>query len=134
MSASDLLLEHGTVITLDRASRTAEAVAIRQGKIVDVESSAALARHVGPETRRIDLGGGSVVPGGESPNSRLVDQLGLRDYLAERFAIAGTPDECVEKIQRLAAIGVNQIWTSPSFADKMAFMRAWSEQVLPHVG
>ncbi len=73
------------------------------------------------------------VPGGESPNSRLVDQLGLRDYLAERFAIAGTPDECVEKIQGLAAIGVNQIWTSPSFADKMAFMHAWSEQVLPHV-
>ena len=72
------------------------------------------------------------VPGGESPNSRLVDQLGLRNYLAERFAIAGTPEECVEKIQRLAAIGVNQIWTSPSFTDKMAFMRNWSEHIFPH--
>ncbi len=72
------------------------------------------------------------VPGGDNANARLLDQLGLRDYLADRFAIAGTPEECVAKIHRLAALGVKQIWTSPSFADKMAFMRTWSEQVLPH--
>lgn len=72
------------------------------------------------------------VPGGQSPNAQLVDRLGLREYLAERFAIAGTPDQCVDKVKRLAEIGVNQIWTSPSFADKMAFMRTWSETVFPH--
>ncbi len=79
MSASDLLLENGTVITLDRASRTAEAVAIRQGKIVDVGSSAALAHHVGPETRRVDLGGGSVVPGFFDAHPH-IDREGLKTY------------------------------------------------------
>lgn len=79
MPASDLLLENGTVITLDRASRTAEVVAIRQGKIVDVGSSAALARHVGPETRRIDLGGGSVVPGFFDAHPH-IDREGLKTY------------------------------------------------------
>ena len=42
------------------------------------------------------------------------------------------PQECVERIHRLAAIGVNQIWISPSFTDKVAFMRTWNEQILPH--
>ncbi len=79
MSACDLLLENGTVITLDRASRRAEAVAIRQGKIVDVGSSAALARHVGPETRCIDLGGGCVVPGFFDAHPH-IDREGLKTY------------------------------------------------------
>lgn len=67
------------MITLDRASRTAEAVAIRQGKIVDVGSSAALAHHVGPETRRIDLGGRSVVPGFFDAHPH-IDREGLKTY------------------------------------------------------
>jgi predicted amidohydrolase YtcJ len=44
---ADLILDHGTVVTLDRASHIAEALAIRDGHITAVGSSAALAREAG---------------------------------------------------------------------------------------
>jgi predicted amidohydrolase YtcJ len=63
MPEADLLLENGTVITLDRSSRIAEAVAVRDGRIHAVGPSAALFRDTSPVTRRIDLRGRTVVPG-----------------------------------------------------------------------
>jgi predicted amidohydrolase YtcJ len=48
MPDADLILDHGTVVTLDRASHIAEALAIRDGRITAVGSSAALAREAGP--------------------------------------------------------------------------------------
>ena len=63
MPEADLLLENGVVITLDRASRIAEAVAVRDGRILAVGPSAALSRDTSPATRRIDLRGRTVMPG-----------------------------------------------------------------------
>src|SRR5262245_54588463 len=63
MPEPDLILENGVVITLDRSSTIAEALAVRQGRIVSVGPAAALAADAGPATRRIDLAGRSVVPG-----------------------------------------------------------------------
>ena len=63
MPEADLLLENGVVITLDRASRIAEAVAVRNGRILAVGPSAALSRDTSPTTRRIDLRGRTVMPG-----------------------------------------------------------------------
>lgn len=45
----------------------------------------------------------------DGPNARLLDELGLTDYLAERFAIAGTPDECRAQAAGLEAAGVTHI-------------------------
>ena len=72
-------------------------------------------------------------PGGTSVNARIVEDLGLRDYLADRFAIAGSPAECAERIHQLAERGVTHIWTPPSFTDKMAFMKSWATEVMPKV-
>jgi len=76
---------------------------------------------------------GHFVPGRGSVNARLVEELGLRDYLAERFAVAGSPADCAERIHELAERGVTRIWTPPSFTDKMAFMRSWSGEVMPRL-
>lgn len=75
---------------------------------------------------------GHFVPGATS-NARIVETLGLRDYLADRFAIAGSPAECAERIEQLVSLGVTNIWTPPSFTDKMAFMKQWAEEVMPRV-
>jgi 5,10-methylenetetrahydromethanopterin reductase len=73
------------------------------------------------------------VPGAGTVNARLVEQLGLRDYLADRYAIAGSPAECAERIQQLVELGVTRIWTPPSFSDKMAFMKSWADEVMPRL-
>ena len=63
MAAPDLLLYNGNVITLDRASRLAGAVAVRDGRIAGVGESAALLAEAAPTTRRVDLAGRTVLPG-----------------------------------------------------------------------
>lgn len=45
-------------------------------------------------------------PGGGA-NLALVERLGLTDYLLDRFALAGTPEECRQKVQQLEAVGVD---------------------------
>lgn len=60
---ADLVLSGGTVITLDDARPRATAVAVRDGRIVAVGGEADVRALRGPETRSVDLGGGSVVPG-----------------------------------------------------------------------
>lgn len=63
MAAPDLILHGGKVITLDRGSRIAEAVAVRAGHIVAVGNDAALLKDAAPSTQRIDLKGCAVLPG-----------------------------------------------------------------------
>jgi predicted amidohydrolase YtcJ len=63
MPAPDLILHGGKVITLDRGSRIAEAVAVRAGHIVAVGDDAALLKDAAPATQLIDLKGRAVLPG-----------------------------------------------------------------------
>jgi predicted amidohydrolase YtcJ len=59
----DTILVNGKIVTIDPASSTREALAIRDGRIVAVDSNAAIQKLAGPRTRRIDLQGRTVVPG-----------------------------------------------------------------------
>jgi predicted amidohydrolase YtcJ len=61
--AADLIVEHARIVTLDARSSVAEALAVRDGRIVAVGSSAQVERFAGPATTRIDAGGRTVVPG-----------------------------------------------------------------------
>jgi predicted amidohydrolase YtcJ len=63
MLAPDLILHGGKVITLDRSSRVAQAIAVRSGHIAAVGDDAALCKEAHPATRLIDLVGRSVLPG-----------------------------------------------------------------------
>lgn len=63
MTPPDLILHGGNVITLDGASRTANAVSVRDGRIVAVGDDAAILKDAAPTTRCIDLAGRSVLPG-----------------------------------------------------------------------
>ena len=61
--AADVVLTNGKIITVDDRFSIAQAVAVRGDRIVAVGSNQDIARLAGPNTRRIDLGGKSVVPG-----------------------------------------------------------------------
>lgn len=59
---AELVLAGGQVVTLDAAGVT-EAVAIADGRILAVGTTDEIEAHVGPNTRRVDLRGRSVLPG-----------------------------------------------------------------------
>ncbi|RYF00511.1 MAG: amidohydrolase, partial [Comamonadaceae bacterium] len=59
----DLILFNGRFTTLDRANPTATAVAVSQRRFSAVGSDREILPLAGPQTRRIDLGGRSALPG-----------------------------------------------------------------------
>ncbi len=66
-----------------------------------------------------------------SANCGLITELGLVDYLADRFAIVGTPAECVKKLERAIDAGARQFWMSIHFDDKFRLLRDFAERVMP---
>ncbi len=63
MLPADLVLVGGGVMTVDAAGSTASAVAVRDGRIVEVGDDRTVLEHEGPRTRRLALGGRTVLPG-----------------------------------------------------------------------
>lgn len=66
-----------------------------------------------------------------SANNRLIEELGLVDYLADRFAAVGTAADCVKKLTAAIDAGARQFWMSVHFDDKERFLRDWAEKVAP---
>ncbi|MFE7192584.1 amidohydrolase [Kitasatospora sp. NPDC057595] len=60
---ADLVLVDGDVLTVDAGFSTAQALAVRDGVITAVGSTAAVLGHAGPATRVVDLRGRTVLPG-----------------------------------------------------------------------
>ncbi len=60
---ADLILVNGRVITVDANDRVAQAVAVKDGRIIAVGTTADITRLAGPSTRRIDLHGLTATPG-----------------------------------------------------------------------
>ncbi|HDP79955.1 MAG TPA: hypothetical protein ENN21_03835 [Spirochaetes bacterium] len=60
---SGLVFYNGTIITVDRDKPTAEAVAIKEDRILYVGSLDEAIRKLGPAARRIDLKGKTLIPG-----------------------------------------------------------------------
>jgi predicted amidohydrolase YtcJ len=63
MLPPDLILHGGKIITLDRSSRSAQAISVRSGHIAAVGDDAAIIKDAAPTTQLIDLDGCSVLPG-----------------------------------------------------------------------
>ena len=60
---ADTILTNGKVLTVDKDFSVREALAIRDGKVLAVDTTAAIQRYAGPRTQRIDLAGKTVIPG-----------------------------------------------------------------------
>lgn len=62
-AAADVIYTGGDIITVNDAQPSAEAVAIRDGRILAVGSAAQVLSHRGPGTRVVDLAGKTLLPG-----------------------------------------------------------------------
>ncbi len=60
---ADIALVNGKIITVDAMDTVAEAVAVKDGRIVAVGTSAEIEPLIGSSTQRIDLGGRAATPG-----------------------------------------------------------------------
>ncbi len=64
----------------------------------------------------------------------LIRRLGLFDYLRNRLAVAGTPDDCVEQVSRAIAAGATSLMFTVSLAaDPVRTVELFSAHVLPAV-
>ena len=60
---ADLVLRGGRIVTLDEQRPEAEAIAIRDGRILAVGSKADIAGYLAPSTQILELGGQFAMPG-----------------------------------------------------------------------
>jgi predicted amidohydrolase YtcJ len=98
----------GTILTVDDARPTAEALAVADGRIVAVGDRADVAALIGPGTQTIDvgkLGGGCVMPGFiEAHGHPLMEAIALSDRIVDiRPVTLGTADAVVQAIHRETA-------------------------------
>ena len=61
--SADMVLEHGNVVTLETAQPTAQALAVKGGRILAIGSDADMAPYIGKATQVVDLKGMTAVPG-----------------------------------------------------------------------
>lgn len=64
-------------------------------------------------------------------NAQLTDEYGMTDYLAERFAIAGTLGDFIKRCEQLAELGVRRIRLSVAGHDHARLLRLIGDEVLP---
>jgi predicted amidohydrolase YtcJ len=80
---ADLVLQHGVVLTVDAKDSVAQAVAIRDGRIVAVGADADVSGLIGPGTKVIDLAGRTVTPGLIDTHIHLLDGVTDAMYKVE---------------------------------------------------
>lgn len=68
---------------------------------------------------------------GESPNAGLMQDPELLAYMTERFAVVGTADECVQRIQAIRGSGFHQLLFTGFVDERAALIKALGESVFP---
>jgi predicted amidohydrolase YtcJ len=120
---ADTILHNGKIVTLEAAGQV-DALAVTDGRIVATGKNDEIARLAGPATRRIDLGGRTVIPG-------LIDShmhaIRAALFYATEVSWIGAKSipEAMERIRAKAKtakpgewIIVAGGWTPPQFAEK----------------
>ena len=64
-------------------------------------------------------------------NARLVEDLGLVEFLAARSVIAGPPERRVERIREVATAGATNLIVSQFVDDQLAFMDEFAAEIAP---
>ncbi len=137
LNAPTLVLVNGKILTMDGQSRTAEAVAIRDGKFLAIGDSATIRSMAGSATRTIDLAGKTVVPGLIDTHAHF-KAAGLADYVVN-MSRAKTVAEALEAIKQFVARKqpgdwiIGSAWHPPSqLAEKRYLTRQEIDSVAPN--
>ena len=99
----DTILSNGQIYTLDPAGTIAQAVAIKEGRIVAVGADAEIKTLAGPHTQRINLGGRSAIPGLFDSHNHLLE-VGAK-LSAIRLDECQSPKEMMELVSQRAKSG-----------------------------
>ena len=67
---------------------------------------------------------------GQTRNATLTDELGLTDYFADRFAVAGTPEECRAKSRAIFDAGVDALLITAIGPSPESIIRRFGEEVI----
>ena len=137
LNAPTLVLVNGKILTMDGQSRTAEAVAIRDGKFLAIGDSATIRSMAGSATRTIDLAGKAVVPGLIDTHAHF-KAAGLADYVVN-MSRAKTVAEALEAIKQFVTRKqpgdwiIGSAWHPPSqLAEKRYLTRQEIDSVAPN--
>ncbi len=105
--AADLVVVSANIITVDHRLPRAEALAVRDGKLVAVASSAEVGSLVGPDTEVLDAGGKTIAPGfidahmHPEPTYPVTSRLGKVDLSPQNVQ---TMQEAIVALRKKAAI------------------------------
>ena len=121
---ADLIVTNAKVVTLDAKSTTAQALAVRDGRLLAVGDAASVARHAGPGTRTVDAGGRTLIPG--LIDSHLHGIRAALSYATEvNWVNTYTISEAMDRLKAKAAAArpgawlvVAGGWTEQQFAEK----------------
>jgi predicted amidohydrolase YtcJ len=99
---ADLILVHGKILTVDAKDSIAQAIAIRQGKIVAVGSDQQILQLGGPQAKVIDLHGKTATPGLIDTHAHLASG-GYEELYEVGLSDAASIGEVVNRVQTAAA-------------------------------
>jgi 5,10-methylenetetrahydromethanopterin reductase len=71
-----------------------------------------------------------VTSGPDDPNRRLLQDDSLREYLFDRFALAGSPRDWNHRLKELRQRGIDRLYIAPKTPDREQFVALVSDHVL----
>ncbi len=102
LRAPDLILAHGTILTVDPRDAVAQAIAIRDGKVLSVGTDVAVLALAGPHTTIVDLHGRTATPGLIDTHAHIADG-GIEEVWAIDLGDATSVAEIVRRVKVKAA-------------------------------
>ena len=105
---ADLALQGGAIYTVDGARSWAEAIAIRDGRIVFVGTNKDLLAHVGPDTQVVDLKGRMLMPAIQDVHIHPIS-AGVEANACNLNGMT-TPEAYVEAIRKYADANPDRPW------------------------
>ena len=137
--APDIILTNGKIVTVDERFTIAQGLAISRDRIVAVGTTADITKLAGPNTRRIDLAGKTVIPGLIDNHMHLL-RAGTTWQLELRLEGITSRTRAIELLRaRAAAVGPGEWvfniggWATAQFADNpKPFTRAELDAVAPN--
>jgi predicted amidohydrolase YtcJ len=99
--APDLILNSGRIYTMDAKGTMAQALALKEGRILALGGDAKIQALAGPATRSIDVGGRAVIPGFFDSHNHLLE-VGAKLSMI-RLDECTSPEEMRELVQQRAS-------------------------------
>jgi predicted amidohydrolase YtcJ len=95
---ADLILWRGTVLTVDAHDSVGQAIAIRDGKVLEVGPDAAISALAGPRTKLVDLHGRVATPGLIDSHAHVAEG-GLGEVISLQLGNAASIAEIVQRVR-----------------------------------